>query len=110
MDVTVNAMLAETMQTDVVCVSAKRLKRKGAALGHVLVQLSSKEGKLNVFRAKGKLRNSPIGIDDDLAQLQQQRKNATWPKFKDCRARGVRMQWQAEKLFVKEGNHFVLDL
>ena len=48
-----------------------------------------------------------IGLDDDLTQLQQQRKNAAWPGFKDFRSKGIRTQWHAEKLFVKEGEHFV---
>ena len=47
------------------------------------------------------------GLDDNLTILQQQRKIAVWPAFKDFRSRGVKTQWQAEKLFVKEGEHFV---
>ncbi|DBA79974.1 TPA: hypothetical protein ACH3X1_008177 [Trebouxia sp. C0004] len=53
------------------------------------------------------LASTTIGLDDDLTILQQQRKNAAWPAFKDCRSRGVKTQWRADKLFVKEGEHFV---
>jgi len=60
-----------------------------------------------VFKARGKLAGTTIGLDDDLTILQQQRKNATWPAFKDFRSRGVKTQWRAEKLFVKDGEHFV---
>ena len=93
-----NAVLQNVAQSpdethaDAVCFSAKRIKTKHVALDHVLMQLSSKEDKLKVFKAKGKLKGSPIGMDD-LTQLQQQRKNAAWAKFKDCKARGIRAQW-----------------
>ena len=60
-----------------------------------------------VFKAKGKLAGMAIGMDDDLTQLQQQRKNAAWPAFQEARAKGVKAQWRAEKLFLKEGEHFV---
>ena len=46
-------------------------------------------------------------MDDDLTHRQQKRKNAAWPAFKDFKAKGVRTQWRAEKLFVKDGEHFV---
>ena len=46
-------------------------------------------------------------MDDDLTHLQQQRKNAAWPAFKDAKARGVKTQWRAEKLFIFEGERFV---
>ena len=58
----------------------------------MLVHIETKEDKPKVFRAKGK---------------KKQRKNAAWPKFKECRARVVKAQWRAEKLFVKEGERFV---
>ena len=60
-----------------------------------------------MFRARGKLAGTIIGLGDDLTILQQQRKNATWPAFKDFRSSGVKTRWRAEKLFVKEGEHFV---
>ena len=37
--------------------------------GLVIVQLRSKEDKKAVFKAKGKLRGNPTGVDDDLTQL-----------------------------------------
>lgn len=105
--VKVDAMLAERIQTTVVCASAKRIRRKDAALGHVLVEFKNKADKLKVFKARGKLAGTPVGMDDDLTQLQQQRKNAAWPAFKEATAKGLRTQWPAEKLFVKEGERFV---
>ena len=71
------------------------------------VQFEKKQHKITVFKARGKLADTTIGLDDDLTILQQQRKNAAWPAFKDFRSRGVKTQWRAEKLFVKEGEHFV---
>ncbi len=79
----------------------------GGAQGIVIVQFEKKQYKITVFKARGKLAGTTIGLDDDLTILQQQRKNATWPAFKDFRSRGVKTQWRAEKLFVKEGEHFV---
>jgi len=105
----VDAMLSEKLETTVACVSAKRLQkgRSDAAQGIVIVQFEKKQHKITVFKARGKLAGTTIGLDDDLTILQQQRKNATWPAFKDFRSRGVKTQWRAEKLFVKEGEHFV---
>ena len=81
--------------------------RSGAAPGIVLVQFEKKEHKLTVFKARGKLAGTKIGMDDDLTRLQQERKNAAWPAFQDYKANGVKTQWRAEKLYVKEGEHFV---
>ena len=107
LEVKVNALFAETLQTSVTCASARRIKRNSATLDHVLVQFAHKKDKQTVFRARGKLAGTPIGMDDDLTQLQQQRKNAAWPAFKEARAKGLRTQWRAEQLWVKEGEHFV---
>ena len=101
------------MGTTVTCASAKRISTKAdAAQGLVVVQFRTKEDKKAVFQAKGKLRGNPVGVDDDLTQLQQKRKNAAWPAFKDARASGKKTQWRAEKLFILEGfvEHKVLDL
>ncbi len=107
----VDAMLAEKLETNVACVSAKRLQkgRSDAAQGIVIVQFEKKQHKITVFKARGKLAGTTIGLDDDLTILQQQRKNAAWPAFKNFRSRGVKTQWRAEKLFVKEGDE-VLNL
>ncbi|KAL3151094.1 hypothetical protein ABBQ38_012962 [Trebouxia sp. C0009 RCD-2024] len=59
------------------------------------------------YKARGKLAGTKVGLDDDLTHLQQQRKNAAWSDFKDFRSKGIKTQWRAEKLFVKEGEHFV---
>ena len=67
LEVTVNALFADTLQTSVVCAGAKRIKRKDSAPGHVLVQFASKEDKTKVFKARGKLKGSPICMDDDLS-------------------------------------------
>ena len=60
-----------------------------------------------MFKVRGKLAGTTIGLDDDLTPLQQKRKNAAWPAFKEVRAKGVRTQWRAEKLFVQEAGQFV---
>jgi len=60
-----------------------------------------------VFKARGKLAGTTIGLDDDLTHLQQQRKTTAWPAFKDFKSREIRTQWRAEKLLVMEGEHFV---
>ncbi|DBB02904.1 TPA: hypothetical protein ACH3X1_013507 [Trebouxia sp. C0004] len=81
----------------------KEKGRSDAAQGIVIVQFEKKQHKITVFKARGKLAGTTIGLDDDLTILQQRRKNAAWPAFKDFRSRGVKTQWRAEKLFVKEG-------
>ena len=105
----VDMLFADKLDTAVACVDAKRMQkgRSGAAPGIVLVQFEKKEHKLTVFKARGKLAGTKIGMDDDLTRLQQQRKNAAWPAFQDYKANGVKTQWRAEKLYVKEGEHFV---
>ncbi|DBA96044.1 TPA: hypothetical protein ACH3X1_001544 [Trebouxia sp. C0004] len=88
--------------------SAKRISTKAdAAQGLVVVQFSTKEDNKTVFQARGKLRGNPVGMDDDLTHLQQKRKNAAWPAFKDARASRKKTQWRAEKLFILEGERFV---
>ncbi|DBA77161.1 TPA: hypothetical protein ACH3X1_009735 [Trebouxia sp. C0004] len=105
----VDAMLAEKLETAVACVSAKRLQkgRSDAAQGIVIVQFEKKQHKIMVFKARGKLAGTTIGLDDYLTILHQQRENAVWPAFKDFRSRGVKTQWRAEKLFMTEGEHFL---
>ena len=106
--VAVDALLSQKMETAVVCVSAKRLQsKKDAARGNVLVQFEKKTDKHTVFKARAKLAGTPIGMDDDLTRLQQERKNAAWADFRAFRSQGIRTQWRAEKLFVLEGEHFV---
>ena len=100
--------LLETLSTSVTCANAKRISTKaGAVQGLVVVRFRSKADKLTVFKARGKLRGKPVGMDDDLMHLQQQRKNAACPAFKDAKSRGVKTQWRAEKLFIFEGERFV---
>ena len=75
--VAVDALLCQQLETAIVCVSAKRLQsKKDAALGNVLVQFEKKTDKHTVFKARAKLAGTPIGMDDDLTRLQQERKNA----------------------------------
>lgn len=81
--------------------------KKDAARGNVLVQFEKKTDKHTVFKARAKLAGTPIGMDDDLTRLQQERKNAAWADFRAFRSQGIRTQWRAEKLFVLEGEHFV---
>ena len=106
--VAVDALLSERMETAVICLSTKRLQsRKDAALGSVLVQFEKNTDKHLAFKARAKLANTSIGMDDDLTRLQQQRKNAAWADFRALRSQGVRTQWRAEKLFVMKGEQFV---
>ena len=79
------------METAVICLSAKRLQsRKDAALGSVLVQFEKKIDNHLAFKARAKLANTSIGMDDDLTRLQQQRKNAAWADFRAFRSQGVK--------------------
>ena len=105
----VDELLSEKLAVSVKCTSAKRMQkgRNDAARGIVVVQFAEKRHKLAVFKARSKLTGTIIGLDDDLTHLQQQRKTAAWPAFKDFKSKGIRTQWRAEKLFVKEGERFV---
>ena len=102
-------LLSDQLETTVACVSAKRMQkaRNGTAPGIVVVQFATKQDKVAVFKARGKLATTKIGLDYDLTHLQQQRKIAAWSDFKDFRSKGIKTQWRAEKLFVKKGEHFV---
>ena len=105
----VDLMLSEQLSVSVNCVSATRMQksRNDAAQGIVTVQFAEKQHKIAVFKARSMLTGTAIGLYDDLAHLQQQRKNAVWPAFKDFKSKGIRTQWRAEKLFVKGGERFV---
>ena len=104
----VDDLLSSDMGLSVTCAGAKRVMTKADAVqGLVIVQFRSKEDKKAVFRAKGQLRGNPTGLDDDLTQLQQKRKQAAWSAFKAAKAAGKRTQWRAEKLFIMEGERFV---
>ena len=73
----VDDLLSSDIGLSVSCAGAKRVMTKADAVqGLVIVQFRSKEDKKVVFRAKGKLRGNPTGLDDDLTQLQQKRKQA----------------------------------
>ena len=100
--------LSDQLETTVACVSAKRMQkaRNGTAPGIVVVQFATKQDKVSVFKARGKLATTKIGLDYGLTHLQQQRKIAAWSDFKDFRSKGIKTQWHAEKLFVKKGEHF----
>ena len=105
----VDELLSDQLETTVACVIAKHMQkaRHGTAPGSVVVQFAKKQDKVAVFKARGKLTTTKIGLDYDLTHLQQQRKTAAWSDFKDFRSKGIKTQWRAEKLFVKEGEHFV---
>ena len=93
----VDDLLCTVMGTSVTCASAMSTKAV-AAQGLVVLQFKTREDKRAVFQARGKLRGNPVGMDDDLTHLQQKRKNAAWPAFKDARASGKKTQWRGEKL------------
>ena len=105
----VNALLSEKLGTVVKAAGVKRTKKSGqsAALGIVLVQFSSKEDKGAVFKARSKLAGTQVGLDDDLTPLQQERKRAAWPAFKAFKAKSVKTQRRAEKLFYEDNGRFV---
>ena len=105
----VNVLFSDTMGTAVEAASVKRSKKpgNGTAPGIVLVQFKTKADKRAVFKARSKLAGTRIGLDEDLTRLQQERKRAAWPVFKDLKAKGTKTQWRAEKLFVLEDGHFV---
>ena len=104
----VDELFLDQLETSVVCASAKCMQKgRGTAPGILVVQFEKKQRKITEFKARSKLTGTPIGLDDDLKHLQQQRKDAAWPAFKDFRSKGIRTRWRAEKLFVKEGERFV---
>jgi hypothetical protein len=45
-----------------------------------------------VFKVRGKLAGTTIGLDNDLTFLQQQRRHATQPASKDFKSRNVMTQ------------------
>ncbi len=48
-----------------------------------------------------------VGLDDDLTPLQQKQKAAAWDKFKEARAGILKTRWEAEKLYIKQGEEWV---
>ncbi len=46
-------------------------------------------------------------MDDDLTPLQQKQKAAAWDKFKEARAGILKTRWEAEKLYIKQGEEWV---
>ena len=107
----VDELLSDQLETTVACVGAKRTQesRNGTAPGIVVVQFANKQDKVAVFKARGKLATTKIGLDYNLTHLQQQLKTAAWSDFKDFRFKGIKTQWRAEKLVVKKGHQFVED-
>lgn len=63
-----------------------------------------------MLKAKIKLANTRIGMDEDPTYLQQKRKNAAGPAFMNFKLKGGCTQWRAEKLFVMDGGHRILHL
>lgn len=99
------------MQTDAVVTKATRFehKREGSVSpGVVIVEFASVADKRKVFRARGKLAGCDVWLSDDLTPLQQKQKSAAWAKFKEARAEGLRTRWEAEKLYIKEGEGWVV--
>ena len=54
----------------------KRLEMVLHAPCTMVVQFAKKQHKVAVFKARGKVAGTKVGLDDDLTHLQQQRKNA----------------------------------
>ena len=61
--------------TSVVCAKCMQKGRNDVAQG-IVVQFKEKQHKFAVFKARGKLAGTTIGLHDDLTHLQQQRKTA----------------------------------
>ncbi len=97
------------LQTDAVVAKATRFsnKREGdASPGLVIVEFGSVADKKKVFRARGKLAGCNVGLDDDLTPLQQKQKADAWDKFKEARASNLKTGWEAEKLYIKQGEEW----
>ena len=60
-----------------------------------------------MFKARGKLAGITIGLDDDLTILQQQRRMQRGLPSRTSGPEVSKRSGGAEKLFVKEGEHFV---
>jgi len=106
----VSQFVSNRMQTDAVVAKATRFsnKREGdASPGLVIVEFGSVADKKKVFRARGKLAGCEVGLDDDLTPLQQKQKAAAWDKFKEARAGNLKTRWEAEKLYIKQGEEWV---
>ena len=98
------------LQTDAVVAKATRFSNKresDASPGLVIVEFGSVADKKKVFRARGKLAGCSVGLDDDLTPLQQKQKAAAWDKFKEARAGKLKTRWEAEKLYIKQGEEWV---
>ena len=99
------------MQTDAVVTKATRIenKREGdVSPGLVIVEFASVVDERKVFKARGKLAGCKVGLDDDLTPLQQKQKSAARAKFKEAGAQGLKTRWDAEKLYIKEGEGWVV--
>ena len=101
----------DRMQTDAVVSKATRFENKGkgaVSTGMVIVEFATVADKRKVFKARGKLAGCNVGLDDDLTPLQQKQRSAAWAKFQEARAQGLRTRWEAEKLYIKEGEEWVM--
>ena len=101
----------DRMQTDATVTKATRFenKREGdVSPGLVIVEFATVADKRKVFKARGKLAGCNVGLDDDLTPLQQKQKYAAWAKFKEARAQGLKTRWEAEKLYIKEDEKWVV--
>ena len=102
----VGNLVAKRFATDATVVNVKRLpqKRKDAASPRVvIVELSSVADKRTLFKARSKLAGSDVVLDDDLTPFQQTQRSAAWPTWQAARANKQPARWEAENLFIKEG-------
>ena len=76
--------------------------------GLIIVEFATVADNRKVFKARGKLAGCNIGLDDDLTPLQQKQKYAARAKFKEARAQGLKTRWEAEKLYIKEDEKWVV--
>ncbi|DBB15449.1 TPA: hypothetical protein ACH3X3_003676 [Trebouxia sp. C0006] len=91
--------------------AARQLRAKNAVLPNFCqaeheTPESLKRAKKKVFRARGKLAGCNVGLDDDLTPLQQKQKADAWDKFKEARASNLKTRWEAEKLYIKQGEEW----
>lgn len=68
----------------------------------VLIEFATAEDRLTVLKARRKLQGTRWGLEEDLTPLQQSKKRAAWPAFKEAKAAGKKAYWRAEKLFIND--------
>ncbi len=71
----------------------------------ILLEFASPADRLQVLKARRQLQGTKYGLQEDMTPLQQARKRAAWPVFKEAKAAGKKAYWRADKLFVEGVEH-----